>query len=147
MNNNYWYLNPESRFLNNPSGDLPNVNLNHQALMSQYRDERTLGAERGRISLKATKGTGIDLGDGFESFKWEGVDIGTKGKISTVFMIAPDMKVINAGWATVLSNTALRIVDHFPFGIGTWVITLVNETPKDWDPNPQSLMFYLIAKS
>ncbi|HDR4861597.1 TPA: hypothetical protein QCR61_003894 [Bacillus cereus] len=96
---------------------------------------------RKKISLTAIKGRGTDLGDGFESFSWDAGQI-SYNEYLLVFMDAPEMKVINGGWAPN-DEAPLYAMENYPRKINQWVITLFNEKPG----NPRPIRFFLIAKS
>ncbi|PFL06525.1 hypothetical protein [Bacillus thuringiensis] len=149
MYNNYWNPDQSMMYPNNiqnedtnyqySSNYISNVDSNFHMPIPRNGEVR----ER-RLELRATKGTGTQLGNGFERFDWPDITDISPNEYLTAIMSAEGMNVISGGWAPG-GYAPLFAMESFPLPrrLDTWVITTLNQA----QGNPRKMSFYLIAKA
>lgn len=148
-NNYYWNQNQGMMYPNtvpnedsqypNPLSYSPNEDFHYQVPTSRNSDIRNR-----TIELRAVKGTGKQLGDGFERFDWPDITDIYPDEYLTAVMSVDGGKVISGGWAPG-GFSPLYALESLPDTrrLDTWIITALNQTPG----NPRKISFFLIAKS
>ncbi|PEW27346.1 hypothetical protein [Bacillus thuringiensis] len=147
MYNNYWNPNQDVMYPN----AVPNVDSQYPPNYVSNADSnfympipRDSELRERRIELRATKGTGRQLGNGFERFDWPDITDIFPNEYLTAFMTAEGMQVISGGWAPG-GYAPLFAMESYPqpTRLDTWIITALNQA----QGNPRKISFYLIAKS
>ncbi|MDF9529498.1 hypothetical protein [Bacillus cereus] len=125
-------------YQNATSSEAPNVNSNYQFSQSIVQD--TFSGYRD-LTLTANQSGGIDIGNGFRLFSFEPARPIASGQYLTIFLNAPELRVINAGWKVGGAPAKIFAIESFARHRDQWVITLYND-----DSVEKMVTFSLIAK-